>query len=403
MIEVRILAGSWFTGMLFSLYGVTMKKEDDRRKFFTGVAILIGTVIGAGFLGIPSLVSKSGYVIGVFYLILLGLVIYVLNLALGEVTLRTKGNRQLTGYAYKYLGKNGKIIMFAALLFEVYSAVIAYLLGMSKSLSFIMFGEIQNVLAFGIAIWFLMSLLVYGGLKKFKIWIDYGSLTILILIVLIAIINMGDIRTENLSSIYLDNFFAPFGVVMFAFLGFTAIPEITRHFYGREKMIKNVLFLGMLIPFIVYLIYVTVMVGVYGEGVAEVSTISLGSVVVLLGIITMGTSYIALSMALRDTFMLDYNKKSGHAWLLTCFVPLVLFVFLNLIGFDSFTKILSLGGAVAGGLIGLLIIFMFLNAKEKGNRKPEYEIKIPYWQLVLIVLIFFIGVVYEFFNSLFIG
>ena len=63
--------------------------------------------------------------------------------------------------------------------------------------------------------------------------------------------NIGNVSIENLKGVYMTNFFIPFGVVLFAFLGFTAMPEITRHLNGQEKMIKKALVLGMFIPFIV--------------------------------------------------------------------------------------------------------------------------------------------------------
>ena len=80
------------------------------KTFIAGLAILIGTAIGAGILGIPYVVAKSGFLIGLGYIILLGLIILLVNLYLGEIILRTKGKHQLGGYAKKYLGKTGAFL-----------------------------------------------------------------------------------------------------------------------------------------------------------------------------------------------------------------------------------------------------------------------------------------------------
>ncbi|MDO8467659.1 MAG: aromatic amino acid transport family protein [Nanoarchaeota archaeon] len=377
-----------------------MEQKSDFKKTFTAVAIMIGTVIGAGFLGIPSVIVKSGFAIGMFYILFVGLMVLFLFLMLGEVSLRTKGEHQLTGYASIYLGSKGKIFMFYALLFEVYSAVLAYLFGVSESLSFLFFGEVKYVLFFGIGLWVFMFFIISHGVREMKKFLDYGSIVFLGLIVIVSLINLPRVDFDNFKPIYFNNFFVPFGVVLFSYLGFTAMPEVERHLKGSERLVKRSLILGLVIAMIVYTVFSFVIVGVYGNDVSEISTFSLGKFVVLLGIVTMGTSYVALSVALKDMFGLDYGESWKKSWLYVTLLPLVLFIFLNFIGFDSFIKILSIGGVISGGSIGILILLMFARARKKGNRKPEYELKIPSIILWIIGLIFVSGVVYELLNIL---
>src|SRR3989338_7563578 len=98
-----------------------------KSKFFPGLAILVGTTIGAGFLGIPYVVSKSGFFPGLAYLIFVFSFILLVKLYLGEISFRTKGNHQLTGYAERYIGKWGKILMFLSMFFVIFGALFAYL------------------------------------------------------------------------------------------------------------------------------------------------------------------------------------------------------------------------------------------------------------------------------------
>ena len=60
------------------------------KKFWAAAFTLTGTVIGAGILGLPYVFSKSGFYVGLFWLLFLGSIIILCKLYLGEVILRTK-------------------------------------------------------------------------------------------------------------------------------------------------------------------------------------------------------------------------------------------------------------------------------------------------------------------------
>ncbi len=372
-----------------------MKRESDLKKISTACAILVGTVIGAGFLGIPSVVSKSGFYIGLFHLVIIGLVVLLLNLMFGEISLRTKGNHQLTGYASKYLGRKGKKIMMASLIFEVYAAALAYLIGVSQSLSFLFLGEVKHVLLFGIVTWIIMSIFISKGVKELKQVLDYGTIITLLLILGISLFNTPYVSLDNLKVVYWNNLFVPYGVILFAYLGFSSLPEVSRYLKGREGLMKKSLLISSIVPMITYIIFTIVMVGVYGTGVSEISTFSLGKFVIILGIVTMATSYIALSVALKDMFMLDYEKSWRKSWFYVIMVPLIIFALLEIFGFDSFTKVLSVGGVICGGSIGILILLMFSRARKTSSRNPEYKLNIPNFVLWIVGLLFTFGVIYE--------
>ena len=69
------------------------------KKFWATTFTLTGTIIGAGILGLPYVFAQSGIFIGIFWLILIGLIVMYVCLCLGEVSLRTKGKHHLVGYA----------------------------------------------------------------------------------------------------------------------------------------------------------------------------------------------------------------------------------------------------------------------------------------------------------------
>ena len=137
-------------------------------KAFTAISILIGTIIGAGILGIPYVVMKSGLSIGLMNLAIVAFLMIISTLYLGEISLRTKTTHQLSGYAAKYLGPRGKKIMFGAFAFGVYAALLAYLIGEGKSLSNLIFGSSAYSLEMGILFWIFLSFLTYRGLKALE-------------------------------------------------------------------------------------------------------------------------------------------------------------------------------------------------------------------------------------------
>jgi len=365
-----------------------------KSKFFPALATLVGTAIGAGFLGIPYVVGKSGFPIGVAYLISVMLFILLTKLYLGEVILRTKATHQLTGYAEKYLGRNAKLIMFFAMIFGIYSALLAYLMAEGQSLSYLAFGNFNYSLIFSLLFWFILANLTYQGLRALKKYERISMFIVLSLVALVVIFFAGKIQTSNLTYIG-SELFTPFGVILFSFLAFSALPEVKRILSQQENLMKKVIIYGVAIPFAVYLIFMLVVVGVFGSSVSEIATLSLGRFFSLLGIMTMFTAFFSLSIAIRDMFRFDFKLGRFNGWLLCSIVPLVLFLAVYFFKLASFIAILSVAGIVSGGLTGILALLMNIKAKKLGNRKPEYKIPINWLIIALLSIIFIAAVVLE--------
>src|SRR3989344_8480991 len=321
---------------------------------FPAIATLLGAIIGAGILGIPYAIMQSGFLIGLIHLVLVAGIILIIYLYLGEISLRTIKDHQLPGYAQRYLGKKGKTIMFLALLFGVYSALLAYLIGEGESLSFILFQTTSYSLPLGIVFWFALSVLSYLGVKALKESEEIGIMLILILIISITLLFWNKINIYNLSYSDLSKFYVPFGVVLFAFLGFSTIPELKIILKKDKKEMKSSIIISIVLALLIYIIFTLIVVGTKGVSTPEIATLALGKPFVLLGMLTMFTAYLALSIALIDTFTLDFNISKNKSWLLTIIAPLLLFIILEIFNVASFTKILGLGGVISGGISSIL-------------------------------------------------
>ncbi len=322
------------------------------------------------------------------------------NLCLGEVTLRTKNTHQLPGYSKKYLGKWGKRAMAFSVVFGIYSALIAYLIGEGQSLSQLFFGDLRYALLFGILFWAVMTILLQGGIKALKEIEFWGVLFIIGLIICVSIFLLPQVEIQNITYRNSFNFFLPFGVVLFAFLGFQSIPELRRELIQNKKMLRNAIIVGSIIPMALYLIFSFVFVGVLGEEVSEVATLSfegvMGIFLLLLGIFAMGTSFFVLSFALKDYFVFDLKNKR-LSFFGASFIPLVLYVVISVFNLTGFVKILGIGGAISGGIAGVLILFMNLKSKKEGERIPEYVIPLNLVFAIILSVLFILGIFVELF------
>lgn len=369
--------------------------KTNRKNFLTGISILIGTAIGAGVLGIPYAVAKSGFIVGLIQIILIGSIILLANLYLGEICLRTKGNHQLGGYAKKYLGKTGNLFMSFSLVFGVYSAIIAYLVGIGESFSFLFFESIKYSALIGIIFGIFMSYLLWRGLKALKSFEKFGVGAIFALFFLIVIFFTKDISLSNLTALNTNFLFLPFGVILFALLSFSAIPEINFTLKKDKKIMKNILVIGTLITIIFYVLFTLIVVGFKGGETPEIATIALGPIFILLGIFTMFTSYLALGNALQDHFIYDSKYSKFKAWILSALAPILIYLFIKNFNYFTFTKILSIGGVISGGLMTILILLIIKKAKNRKERKPEYSIKVNWFIIAILSLIFLLGMVNE--------
>lgn len=370
-----------------------------KKIFIEAIATLMGCVLGAGILGIPYVVAQSGFLLGIIWILGLGFGILLINLYMGEIVLRTKGYHQLTGYAEKYLGKKGRFFMTISMIVGIYGALLAYIIGVGNSLNAISpyFTSFQYSLIFFITV----TLFVLAGLKLIeKLEVGMGAIMIIIAsIISIIILFSKNFIIENLSTINVSNVFIPYGVVLFAYLGTAAIPEMHEELHRNKKLFKKAIIWGSIIPIIIYSVFTLVVIGASGITTTEISTIGLGAIygnymtifANLFAVFAMTTSFMCLGLALKGMYTYDFKLKEISSWILTVIVPLILFF----IGLNNFIETLWFAGSIAAALAGILIVLMHWRCKRRGDKKPEYSIKKNYVIGVILMAIFFFGIIYK--------
>lgn len=397
------------------------KNRENKLKFFDAIGTIVGTTIGAGIFGLPYVFYKSGFLIGLINIVILFFAVMLINLYTAKITLLQKKPLELTGYAKILFGDTGKHIMAFLMFLSIIGALLAYIIGIGNSLASIF--PISSFLA-SIISFFILASIVYFDLKGVKE--SETILTVLMIFVVIFLIFLCfakfDIRNINFLNPNFQNFFSnfsffnlfyPYGVILFSFLCLSAIPEARQEMKGNEKNLKKAILLGTVIPFVVYILFVFAIVGVSGNKTTEIATVGiykLGKLVIIFSnlfvILAMATSFITLALALKWMLQYDYKINKLIAWFISCFIPLFMFV----AGFQSFIRVLSITGGIAGGLQCIMVLIMFKKAtklktkekeklKIKENEFKEFRnFKIPFNNLLFFVLLilFILGIIYQF-------
>ena len=369
------------------------------KNFLYATAVLVGTMVGVGVFGIPFAFTKAGFWVGFSFLIFIGFITILLNLMYGEIVLRTHEKHQITGYTDKYLGIWFKRSIFFSVSLSLYSALLAYIIIAGDFLNNI-FSSVfyASPATYSLIFFFILSILVLIGIRRISLVELFLVVLYAVVILLILIIGANKIDSINFNGIQREFWFLPYGVLLFAFAGFSAVPIQRDILKNQENYLRPSILLAVILTGVLYLVFAFIVVGISGS-VTTPDAISglyefLGSKIILLGsifgILAVSTSFLMLGSAFLDMFNLDYNVSRKWAWFLVVAPPLVLF----LGGLRTFIDIISLAGSVAIGLEGIVLTFVYIKSKSKGDRVPEYSLELPKFFYYLLIFMFGAGIVY---------
>ncbi len=371
------------------------------KKFYYSVAVLVGGTVGVGIFGVPFVFSKAGFLTGFLFLAGLSAFNLALNLAYGEIILRTDKAHQLVGYAGIYLGNFFKKLVFFTFVLSIYSALLAYIIVGGEFLANILsYKFFISADALSIIFFLTGAFVVVGGLKTISAVDFVMMLLYLAAIPLIGILGANHINFHNFSLWHKEFWFLPYGVVLFALTGLSSVVLQREVLDGRESILKKAIIWGSLIPPVLYLIFSFVVVGISGDATSPEALsgllIFLNPKVVLVGsvfgILAIFTSFIGLGRVLSESFQYDFKISKLLSWLLALWPPFFFFLF----KVRNFINVIGLAGALALGIEAVIFIFIYGRVKKMGHRIPEYSLGLPKWFWYLAVVVFVIGAVLTF-------
>src|SRR3989344_1145632 len=281
-------------------------------KILEGFGMLIGVVIGAGLFGLPASFSKAplhwnlALFAGVFLLSLL------LHYLLASIVYITPGKHRFPGYVQKYLGQRAETIATIFTILSSYGAMLAY--GVLGALF------LQNIfgisfLAGGVAFFILGGFLFFLSLQEVGKINFYLTLPLLAFILILAAKLFPHIHGENFLAAGARSWFLAYGILVFAFGGYSALPDLRDILGARNRSLpKKIILWSLVAAALVYLVFIFTVLGVSGSFVTPdaisglPSALGKGILVIgsLIGIFTVFRAYIGFGAAFKHSFKNDY-------------------------------------------------------------------------------------------------
>lgn len=355
----------------------------EKITFWEGVAMIIGTNIGAGILGVSYAARQAGYMPLLFWLVVVGVITTVTMLYVAEATLRTRQHEQLSGLAQRYVGGFGSWLMFASVTVNALGALIAYMSG-SGDLMHSLFGIDKRI---GSILFFIPAALILAlGLKalgRSEKWIT--SLMVLMLLVLVGatlFFPTTDFR-RLLDGSWL--YMVPvFNLVVFIYCAQYIVPEIARGLSHTPKQLPKAIVTGMFCTFALIALVPLSVISLNGlDNVSQVATVNWGNALgswaffmangfALFAMLTsywgIGGSFLT-NIADRFSLKVDDNLKVRSLTVAVVALPPLILAYSGMVGF---VDALYFAGVFSGVVLSIVPYLIIKGARGKGNRTPEW-------------------------------
>jgi tyrosine-specific transport protein len=374
-----------------------MTESGKRGGVLLATFTLAGTIIGAGILGLPHVVGRSGYPIGLFWMLLLAAAVTVTHLLFGEIVAATPERHRLIGYVGMYLGRGARTVETAASILGLYGATLAYMILGGIFFSQVLSPIVEIGTMAGPLLLFLTGLaFVWHGvnfLAKAEFWL---SVALVAAFLLLTARGFAAADFGNLARVDFSGAFLPYGVVLFAYGGLSAIPEIHDLLDRRRTELRRGILFGTLLAASVTILFVTAVLAALGPSVTPDSISGLSaklggaipSIGAVAGLLAVVTSYYVFSLYLKNQFQFDFKLSRTSAVLLAVGTPYALY----LLGVRDFGRVLELVGASLLGVEGMLVCLTYLKAKKAH---PEGILKIPDILVYFLAAVYATGALYE--------
>lgn len=174
---------------------------------------------------------------------------------------------------------------------------------------------------------------------------------------------------------------------------------------GVKKKFRRALIIGSLIPIGVYTLFVLAIVGSTGQFTTELaleglkSKFGVGILIIgnLCALLSMGSGFVGLGLALKQVFTWDYKIKPVIAQVLVVSIPLLLF----LLGLRSFILILDVVGGVFIGIQSILMVLTYWKTKHVGILERAHNNLHHIWLFIVPVMaVFILATVYSVIQTL---
>jgi amino acid permease len=367
---------------------------------------LFGAITGAGFFAVPYVIAHAGAITFLVYLPVMVAIQTLLHLLFARLILSTKTSHRLPGYVEIYAGKKYKSAVSFFSLISGYGTLLAYVILGGTFLYGLLaphFGG--SLILYSLALFFVEALIVLAGIKLIAgTELVLGSFLVIVVGLIVAR-SFFHLDWHNYLTFDWHQVLFPYGPIFFAVAGDAAIPEVCRLLSREKDKIKSAIIWGTILPSIVLAVFVLTIIGVTGAnttadtltGLRGIFSDGIMVLALILGVITIFTSALVMMQSVREIFWWDFKINKNIAWLFAFILPVILFLF----NITNLTAVISITGAVMGGILGVVMVSLLPIVQKKPEQKSILTTSISRpWAIVLCSL-FVIGLVSELVKWLF--
>lgn len=390
---------------------------NQSHRIFGGILLVAGTTIGAGMLALPIVTGFAGFLPSMVLFVLYWIFMLFTAFLMLEVNLWMEEHTNLITMSKKTLGRTGQVVSWLIYLFLLYSLTTAYLAGGGP----IFIEAIEAITGWAPPSWMhslpllvLFGFFVYQGARA----VDYANQLLmlglaisylLIIIFLAPYVEESLLKHSNWNAIWIS-----ISIVSTSFGFHIIIPTLSDYLQRDVKSLRRVLFVGSLIPLIVYMSWEYLTLGIiplkgspgleegYQKGMDGASLLGmylgnskLSLLAKLFSLFAIVTSFLGVSLSLRD-FLADglRIKKTPQGRLMLYLLTFVPPLLITLYDPRAFLNALEYAGAFGVvTLLGLLPVLMVWRGRYVQHRIGPYRTPGGKAALILalIISIFVIG------------
>ncbi|MBA3721956.1 MAG: tyrosine transporter [Parachlamydiaceae bacterium] len=244
---------------------MTLEKQGST---IAATLLITGCCIGAGMIGLPIMSAAAGFIPSTLAMILCYFFATSTGLLILEITLWFDQKVNLLSMANFALGKTGKVITWSLFLFLFYCLFVAYIDGSGQIITNMLSNAMQHPISREVGILCSVSfvgVIVYGGTRF------VSSVSRIFLFGLscsyITLLSLGFSHVKQDKLLYM-NFEAAISTIPILLVCFgyqNLIPTLTYYVRKNIKALRTAIYVGNLIPFVIYLLWNFVILGMLPE------------------------------------------------------------------------------------------------------------------------------------------
>lgn len=349
---------------------------------------LLGTIIGAGVFGMPAMIGAWGVPLATLGFAVVTAIVLAVHLYLTEAVLAYKPDARLAGFARHWIGPAGGVFTGAVQTLGALGTNLAYIILGGEFLMILgnAAGISWPIIAWQALFWLAGVMVVMMGLDrlaKIEAFLTWGLVGVMVLLIGVFTSQMDWMVAFEPAGTFT---FEPYGIFLFALLGYGVVPEMERLTSGNAQDMRKSVIRGTLVAAgLTYAFGVAGWLasgGTLGRGAADIVALlppGLRMVVPLFGFLAIATSYITSAYDVGSMFRLDFRMTPWLAWAASLSVPFLLLLlgprdFLSVIGFVG--ALFSAAICIVIALIGRAALRKTVNA-QFGNALWWWQEAIP--------------------------